>query len=447
MASSKQKEKEVMEEIRKDLANRNRSVRALGCKSLAQFKNKASSYLLVQMLSDSDPDVRFHAAESILKIGTPAINCLITALSHSEWIVRKQSSDLLKKMADSDKSIITLLRDNLKSDDSNIKFWSVKTLCELKDDQIMPNIKKIFKSGCAEDKIAIAGAISDININDEFKLLLLNGLSDNIWRVRKACADALLKGGKNIINDVILKLSSDNIDTYYWATKILGMLKDDSAVEPLLEILKGDDDEKIEFAIIALGEIANPKATNSLIELLKSDSWTIRKNAAEAIMNIGEPVMPEVYKAYKSEDTTDDMRYWCVRIAYNFKCESSSKLIYEALFDTKWFIRSCACHALLKYNEFSNKHIEKLFLMQKEKNAEVRQSAEAVLNIIENDKLYKISGEILSSKDCPAELNDLITHYFKSRGLKQPAATKQIGSENRGNKLKEVTKIKIIKNK
>ncbi len=438
-------EKEIMDDIRKDLKSKNRSVRALACKSLARFSNRASAFLLVTMLSDRDPDVRFHASQSLIKLEGAAVTSLVNALGHDEWIVRKQSSDILKKLARQIAEVTTALRTSLNSDDANIRYWSIKTLCEIKDAQVVPIIKKIFKSAKAEDKICIAGAITGDEIDEEFKELLISGLSDGVWNVRKACADALLKLGPAVTGDLLKFLYAQDADKFYWCAKLLGMIKDERAIAPLLEILETADEDRAETAIVALGEIGSRKASSALIKLLDSASWTIRKTAADALINIGEPIFDELDGLYRSEEASDDARYWCVRIAGSFKCAKSSDLILRALADRKWFVRACACGALANLYEISRPIVEKLYLLRDDKNTEVCRASEHALENIDREKLLAVTAEILEQKGGQEHAVgvDSIISFWRERGEDLKFTAKADGSKEKAKK--NIKKISVKK--
>lgn len=409
-------EKDIMDEIRKDMKSRNRSVRALACKSLAGFKNRGSAFLLISMLSDVDPDVRFHASESLAKIGEAAVTSLIGALAHDEWIVRKQSADILKKLFPSLPSCAKKLRDAVDSDDQNVRYWAIKSLFELGDAGMIEKVENIFKTGNADDRVSIAGIVAGTGLSDRMIDLFIGGLSDGAWRVRKACADALLKEGEKIVDRIIAGLGSHSMDSYYWCARILGDLKCEKAVDPLLSILESGDEDRSEFAIIALGAIGSKRAADSLIGLLGSDSWTIRKCCADALVNIGEPVVPYLAREYSRQESPDDARYWCVRAAGNFKTRESRELIYKALFDPKWFVRSTACNATSEFYEIPSEHAERLFALIADRNSEVGRAAERALDSIGEDTLVGLCDSFMTSRNVDPELNAIISRFWSDRG-------------------------------
>lgn len=436
-------DREIMDDIRKDLKSRNRSVRALACKSLARFGNNAAAFLLVGMLSDRDPDVRFHASESLFALGECAVANLVAALGHDEWIVRRQASEVLRRMSRAIPAVSAALRGALNSEDQNVRFWAVKTLCEMGSPEVAPLVKKIFRSGRADDKVAIASAVAGEGMPAEIRKAVLGGLSDPVWRVRKACADALSKSGPAVVEELIEKLSAPGIDSYYWATRVLGALRDDRAVDPLIAALGGADEERAEFAVAALGEIGNSRAARSLIGLLGSDSWTIRKTAAEALTGMGDLVMRDVAEKYSAADSSDDARYWCVRIAGGFASDEAGGLILKALSDPKWFVRSCACHSLTRQCEPGEKHIIRLFELLGDRNSEVARSAERALDTVDREKIVAAARSILESCDCPTALETQVRAFLEARGEKLSAREP---ARRRQSEAKQPRKVSVKKN-
>lgn len=68
----------------------------------------------------------------------------------------------------------------------------------------------------------------------------------------------------------------------------LGFIKDPSAVEPLIAVLKDADAGVRSSAAEALGEIRDRRAVNPLIAVLKDPDWDVREQAAGALGEIGD---------------------------------------------------------------------------------------------------------------------------------------------------------------
>jgi len=88
------------------------------------------------------------------------------------------------------------------------------------------------------------------------------------------------------------------------AARKLGDLKDSSAVEPLIVILKKDKDRSVRWsAEDALVNIGNP-AVEPLIKMLNDDSWRVRRRAVRTLGKIRDPRAIEPLVA--SMKTDDD---------------------------------------------------------------------------------------------------------------------------------------------
>lgn len=72
----------------------------------------------------------------------------------------------------------------------------------------------------------------------------------------------------------------------------------ESAVNPLIQILEGDDNYVRINAARALGEIGDKRAIKPLIQALEDDY--VRKDAADALVKIGEPAVKPLIQIFES---------------------------------------------------------------------------------------------------------------------------------------------------
>jgi len=68
----------------------------------------------------------------------------------------------------------------------------------------------------------------------------------------------------------------------------LGDLKDETAVDPLIEALKDEDKYVRKNAAEALGKIGDRRAVGPLIEALKDEDWFVQEKAAAALGKMGD---------------------------------------------------------------------------------------------------------------------------------------------------------------
>jgi HEAT repeat protein len=73
------------------------------------------------------------------------------------------------------------------------------------------------------------------------------------------------------------------------AAEALGEIGDPDAVEPLIGVLRDDNPSVRMSAAEALGQIGDVRAVEPLIAARKEASWSVRRAAAEALGRIGDP--------------------------------------------------------------------------------------------------------------------------------------------------------------
>jgi HEAT repeat protein len=83
------------------------------------------------------------------------------------------------------------------------------------------------------------------------------------------------------IQDLIRKLRSSDEREAYDAVLKLGMMGDETAVEPLLEIARYGRNEQMRHAALrALGSLGDPRAFELVLDGLRDRDLTVRRNAA-----------------------------------------------------------------------------------------------------------------------------------------------------------------------
>ena len=114
---------------------------------------------------------------------------------------------------------------------------------------------------------------------------LINSLNNENIDVRKNAASALIKIGEPAVDMLINALENENWRVRWHTAEILGEIKDDRAIKPLINALKDENNGVISNSIIALCEIGKP-AVKILINALKSGEWRVRWHTAEILGEI-----------------------------------------------------------------------------------------------------------------------------------------------------------------
>lgn len=178
-------------------------------------------------------------------------------------------------------------------------------------------------------RVMCAKAISNYKDNSALGVLLycLNNKNEN-YKIRLACADALGRIGDQYAVEPLINVLKDEEEKSVYlketATTALGMLGDTSAIDPLISILESKQAFLDKFTFLkekiveALGKlnINNKKVIKALKVSLMDSSPIVRINAIEAIMNSEDE---ESYDLIKPSllDEDEDVRKNALIALYN----------------------------------------------------------------------------------------------------------------------------------
>jgi HEAT repeat protein len=182
---------------------------------------------------------------------------------------------------------------------------------------------------------------------------------------------------KYIIKPLIAALSSDDENVRKEAIEALSQLGK-LAVEPLIQALSSDDGKVCIGAATALGRIGDLRAIEPLINALKDYSEAVRLASAEALAKIGEPAVEPLIQALNSDS-------WLVRSgAANALGKIGDPRAVEplinALKDESWQVRLAAANALGSMGD--PRAVEPLISALSDNNENVRLAAIAALTSI-----------------------------------------------------------------
>jgi hypothetical protein len=189
---------------------------------LSAFRDANETYLLTHQI---------WAAEILEKMGSRAVDSLITIMKDKSINVRLNAIEALAKIKD--KRAVNPLISVLQDENRNVKLYAIDALGKLKDNRAVEPLISVLKEDAEE----------------YFRL------RNNDVRVRAASA--------------------------------LGELKDNRAVGPLISVLKDKSIYLRLFAIRTLGKLNDMRAVDPLISALKENKTpVVRTYSAEALKNI-----------------------------------------------------------------------------------------------------------------------------------------------------------------
>ncbi|MFC2134439.1 HEAT repeat domain-containing protein [Bacteroidota bacterium] len=290
----------------------NRYARIAAVEMFGYYDDKKVFKSLVKALSDADEAVREGAIESLGKIGnTHAINPIkkcIDSFAYDSW-TRKRAESVLEKLRASSLAKTADEATEQSDESENIKSLIKSLANPYKEDEAKEELKKIGAPAVEalivslkSKNHSISGPVADLlgEIKDPRAIEPLIDAMDDNFHARYA----LEEFGDLCVEPLIAVLKGEQKEKMENAAKILGNLKDNRAVEPLINLL---GDSKLDYYLqSALKEIGTP-AVEPLISVLGSKDSAVRKNAAEILGEIGSK---KGLKALKTllDDNDEDVR-------------------------------------------------------------------------------------------------------------------------------------------
>jgi HEAT repeat protein len=162
-----------------------------------------------------------------------------------------------------------------------------QALANIGSSSVKPLIKALKSGNPVVRRIAIE-ILGDIKDNRAIKPLI-RLLKDKYPFIYEEAEKALSKFGKEAVDPMIDALSSPHHQVRSIAVNLLGRLKDERALEPLIERLKDDHDEVCLLAVEALGKLKHSSVVEPLISVLTDTRDEFRLEAATTLKNISSP--------------------------------------------------------------------------------------------------------------------------------------------------------------
>ena len=247
-------------------------------KSIAKMKDAYDISGLVRLLNHRDPDIQYHAvealgeigdagaveplitllkhdemsgvrwktAQSLVKIGAPSVEPLISVLQHSDSDVRWKAAIALGEIGDL-RATEPLIR-QLSDSDRFVKSRTAHALGMMGAPVIRPLIR-ILRQGDGNQRWGAAIALGRIKDPQAVEPLIL-ALADKYENVRAEAAASLAAIGTPAIAPLIRFLKYSEGTVRIEVMNALGELHASDAIEPLVQMLEKADEEE-RYAIAA----------------------------------------------------------------------------------------------------------------------------------------------------------------------------------------------------
>ncbi|MBF0545180.1 MAG: HEAT repeat domain-containing protein [Candidatus Riflebacteria bacterium] len=355
--------------------DRSADVRLRVAHSLGNLETPESIKILIELLHDTKDDVADMAARSLAKFPGTGISHLIKSFGDRYWKVRRRACIALGRIG---AKAAEYLRSALREPDSNVRFWAAVSLGKLKERTYIEDLLQHLNDENIGVRIACLKALREIGdpsvVNKLFEALsessdqvrdvifdilkdfgshsipfLIDSLSNEFWMGRSLAGRALAEMGSESIAPLLRALEGQDKERRFWAIKIMGQLRETSALPEIKKALLDPESEIRLAAAQAIGDFRLGELVPVLIERFLDPSWEVRREAHQGIVKCGEEAVSHLIKSLESID--EDVRYWTLRTLGELRPQKAFKPIVKLLKDRSWSIRRTASQILAKFGD------------------------------------------------------------------------------------------------
>jgi HEAT repeat protein len=236
---------------------------------------------LIAVMKDKDYDVRESAAEALGKIGdSRAIEPLLAAMKDKHDGVQNSAAEALAKIGDS--RAISALLVGLKSTGLSGKSYRFELLVKIGTPALEPLITtlKDKDENVREYAAQALGELGDARAVEPL-IITLKDKDKNVREYAAKALGKI--GDSRAVEPLIAAMKDKDYSVRGNATEALGKIGDSRAVEPLIAVMKDKDYDFRESAAEALGKIGDSRAVAPLIATLRDDNRKVRNSAIDAL--------------------------------------------------------------------------------------------------------------------------------------------------------------------
>ncbi len=258
------------------------SVRVLGL-----LRSEKSIPALAGLFENADRDLMIDILSAMGNIGSQEAFLFLTdKLSYGEGHIREAAVDALGELATPD-AIEPLLNHLKKEEYHNVIGKVVRALVKIgqrykKQELAEGLISNLYSKKPSVREMAVRG-LGELKWVDSAEYI--SGLlSDENWRVRRACLEAQSNiGDKDLLENLIIAAHDEKDEVRLLVAQLLGEHSDCRAIDELIELLENNN-EWIQFkAIEGLAKQKAERAIPYLIKLAGSVDYTVSKGAIWAL--------------------------------------------------------------------------------------------------------------------------------------------------------------------
>jgi HEAT repeat protein len=319
------------------------SEKAMAAKKLVQY-GSVSVLELIDLVKYDNPETRQLAVNALGEIGSP--NCLpslLGALGDENEFVCNEAMSAFRKFGSKG---FPSLRNGIGTIwDAKVRINSLKLLGEQKDVMAIPEIIPLLGD---LDKRLQSGAVETlVQLSPESIQPLIKCFSGNNASVIANASLALEKIGEPAVSPLIKEMQSKSRQVQERCIRVLGKLRSEQALEPLLDIFSHEDIIIRETAAEAVGNYRDRSLPQlrKMLETYGQNEFIERETLTLALGYAQTPSALELLKNL-SEDKEVIVRIVAARSLTLNRTDASKELLKKLLSDRDWQVRRRAAAGL-----------------------------------------------------------------------------------------------------
>lgn len=313
------------------LKDNRQNTRQTAAVALGKLGNAIAVEPLVKVLQDSHPAVTHAAILSLGQLGDPSVvDKIIACLENSSDISVQEAAVRALGELGEHSAVEAIVTELMHSKTASIREAAATSLGQLGNPRAVKPLIEAMKDPESSVVRAAVIALGELDDDQAVKPLLAAWEQDTQQEaIREAAGVAIGKLDPSLaLASSIKKLKHEDLGVRESAAEVLGQMRNDDAVEPLLEALENgpgwgswlqgifDSSRKEaeqcfqEALVTSLGQLGNKRAVESLIEQLNSKHGPpVQKAAATSLGQIGDPqAVAPLLAVWEQDKQQEDIR-------------------------------------------------------------------------------------------------------------------------------------------
>lgn len=258
-------------------------VRKHACEAAIRFKTKAVPHLL-KALGSIEEDVRYWSLKAIASIKPPNIhNHLIRLFKDTSWTIRKTTSEVMGECGE--EALVELTTLAADSTDSEVRYWVLRSLGKIGSEISLPLLFKALDDPSESIRDASQRSLASYG-NAIFDDLFSLFKTDKRLLLESVCSTYKRMSPDLVVNKLCKYLGKYDEHVNYWIRRVLSHFATE-AIELVTGLLESRADEVRRQAILLLGKIGSSDHAELILERLKDEYWPARIAAASTLGEIG----------------------------------------------------------------------------------------------------------------------------------------------------------------